>query len=157
MNIKLIVVGKTDTKELISLIDFYTKKINHYVSFAIETIPDVKASKKLTLTEQKNKEAELILKKITPNDALVILDENGKNFSSIEFSAFLQKKMNSGLKTLQFLIGGPYGFSEKIYLLPHEKLALSKMTFSHQMIRLLFAEQLYRGYSILKNEPYHHQ
>lgn len=157
MNIKLIAIGKTDNKNLQSLIDDYKKRLNFYIKFDIEIIDDIKNVKNLTENQQKDKEGELILSKITPTDQLILLDENGKNFSSIAFSDELQKKMNSGLKTLVFVIGGPYGFSENIYVKANGKISLSLMTFSHQMVRLFFIEQLYRGFTILKNEPYHHQ
>ena len=157
MNIKLIAIGKTDNKQLQSLMDDYQKRLSFYVKFDLEIIADIKNVKNLTELQQKKKEGELILAKITPTDQLILLDENGKNFRSVEFSAELQKKMNSGIKTLVFVIGGPYGFSEKVYQKAHGKISLSKMTFSHQMVRLFFIEQLYRGFTILRNEPYHHQ
>jgi 23S rRNA (pseudouridine1915-N3)-methyltransferase len=157
MNIKLIAIGKTDNKQLQTLIDDYQKRLSFYVKFDLEIIVDIKNVKNLSELQQKEKEGELILSKITPTDHLILLDENGKNLSSIEFSAELQKKMNSGIKTLIFVIGGPYGFSEMVYQKAQSKISLSKMTFSHQMVRLFFIEQLYRGFTILKNEPYHHQ
>jgi 23S rRNA (pseudouridine1915-N3)-methyltransferase len=123
----------------------------------LEIIPDIKNVKNLSENQQKEKEGELILAKITPTDQLILLDENGKTFSSISFSDELQKKMNSGVKTLVFVIGGPYGFSENVYVKAQGKFSLSQMTFSHQMVRLFFIEQLYRAFTILKNEPYHHQ
>lgn len=157
MNIKLLVVGKTDDKSLKSMIEEYSKRLSFYVKFDLEVIPDIKNSKKISEIEQKEKESELISSKISSTDQLILLDENGKSFSSIEFSQELQKKMNSGTKNLVFVIGGPYGFSETIYKKANGKISLSKMTFSHQMIRLFFVEQLYRGFTILRNEPYHHQ
>jgi 23S rRNA (pseudouridine1915-N3)-methyltransferase len=120
-------------------------------------IPDLKKAKNLSETEQKQKEGALILKKIQPSDTLILLDENGKTFDSVGFSGYLQKHMNSGLKRMVFVIGGPYGFSSEVYKKANGKIALSKMTFSHQMVRLFFIEQLYRGFTILKNEPYHHR
>lgn len=157
MNIKLITIGKTDNKNLQSLIDEYQKRLSFYIKFDLEIIPDIKNVKNLSESQQKEKEGELILAKITPTDLLILLDENGKKFSSVAFSEELQKKMNSGIKTLTFVIGGPYGFSETVYAKAQGKISLSLMTFSHQMVRLLFIEQLYRGFTILKNEPYHHQ
>jgi 23S rRNA (pseudouridine1915-N3)-methyltransferase len=157
MNIKLIAIGKTDNKNLQSLIDEYQKRLSFYIKFDLEVIPDVKNVKSLSESQQKEKEGELILAKITPTDQLILLDENGKSFSSLAFSEELQKKMNSGVKTLVFVIGGPYGFSDAVYAKANGKIALSLMTFSHQMVRLFFIEQLYRGFTILKNEPYHHQ
>jgi 23S rRNA (pseudouridine1915-N3)-methyltransferase len=157
MNIKLISIGKTDNKNLQSLIEEYQKRLSFYIKFDLEIIPDVKNVKSLSESQQKEKEGELILAKITPTDQLILLDENGKNFSSVGFSEELQKKMNSGVKTLVFVIGGPYGFSDAVCAKASKKIALSLMTFSHQMVRLFFIEQLYRGFTILKNEPYHHQ
>lgn len=157
MTIKLIAVGKTDKTELQDLMTLYQDRLKHYIKFEIEIIPDIKNAKKLSESEQKQREGNLILKKINPGDSIVLLDENGKQFSSVQFSKELQKHMNSGVKRLVFVIGGPYGFSDEVYQKGNGKLSLSKMTFSHQMIRLFFIEQLYRGFTILKNEPYHHQ
>ena len=157
MNIKLLTIGKTDNKELQSLIDDYSRRLSFYIKFDLEIIPYIKNVKNLSESEQKEKEGELILSKLTPTDQLILLDENGTTFSSVDFSDYLQKKMNSGVKTLVFVIGGPYGFSDDVYQKAHGKISLSQMTFSHQMVRLFFIEQLYRGFTILRNEPYHHQ
>ena len=157
MNISLLDIGKTDNKALQTLIDDYTKRLSFYVKFDLEIIPDIKNVKNLSEAQQKEKEGELILSKITPTDQLILLDENGKTFSSVGFSDFLQKKMNTGIKTLVFVIGGPYGFSETVYQKAQGKVSLSEMTFSHQMVRLFVIEQIYRGFTILRNEPYHHQ
>lgn len=157
MNIKLLAIGKTDNKELQKLIDDYTKRLFFYIKFDLEIIPDIKNVKNLSESQQKEKEGELILAKLNPTDQLILLDENGTTFSSVKFSDYLQKKMNSGTKTLVFAIGGPYGFSEEVYQKAQGKISLSLMTFSHQMVRLFFIEQLYRGFTILRNEPYHHQ
>ena len=157
MNIKLLAIGKTDDKSLQTLIDDYTKRLSFYIKFDLEVIPDIKNVKNLSETQQKEKEGELILSKLSPTDQLILLDENGSTFSSVGFSDYLQKKMNAGIKTLVFVIGGPYGFSEAIYKKAQGKISLSAMTFSHQMVRLFVIEQLYRGFTILKNEPYHHQ
>lgn len=157
MNIKLIAIGKTDNKSLQTLIDDYSKRLSFYVKFDIEVIPDIKNVKNLSEAQQKDKEGELILSKIGATDQLILLDENGRTFTSMAFSAELQKKMNAGIKTLVFVIGGPYGFSELVYQKAAGKTSLSPMTFSHQMVRLFFIEQLYRGFTILRNEPYHHQ
>lgn len=157
MNIKLIAIGKTDNKALQILIDDYTKRLSFYIKFDLEIIPDIKNVKHLSESQQKEKEGDLILAKITTTDQLILLDENGKNLSSVGFSEDLQKKMNSGIKTVVFVIGGPYGFSDLVYAKSQGKISLSLMTFSHQMVRLFFIEQLYRGFTILKNEPYHHQ
>ena len=157
MNIRLITIGKTDNKNLQALIDDYSKRLSFYVKFDLEIIPDIKNVKNLSEGQQKEKEGELILSKITATDQLILLDENGKTFNSVGFSDYLQKKMNAGIKTLVFVIGGPYGFSETVYQKAQGKVSLSEMTFSHQMVRLFVIEQLYRGFTILKNEPYHHQ
>ena len=157
MTIKLITIGKTDNKQLTSLIDDYIKRLGYYIKFSLDIIPDIKNSKNLSEVQQKQKEGELILKKISTTDTLILLDENGKQLDSVDFSSYLQKHMNSGIKQLVFAIGGPYGFSEDVYKKSNGKLSLSKMTFSHQMIRLFFIEQLYRGFTILRNEPYHHR
>jgi 23S rRNA (pseudouridine1915-N3)-methyltransferase len=156
MTIKLLAIGKTDSSELQELIDVYQKRLQHYINFEIEIIPDLRKTKNLSEEQQKNKEGVLILKKLSPTDALILFDEKGKQYTSIEFSQYLQKKMNSGIKQLVFLIGGPYGFSNDVYNKASGKISLSKMTFSHQMVRLFITEQIYRGYTILKNEPYHH-
>jgi len=157
MTIKLLAVGKTDDKDLQKLIDHYVKRLKHYCKFKIEIIPDIKKSKKMDENLQKQKEGELILAKTQSSDILVLLDENGKNFSSVGFSTWLQKQMNTSMKQLIFVIGGPYGFSDEVYQRANQKISLSKMTFSHQMVRLFFTEQIYRAFTILKNEPYHHQ
>ena len=157
MNIKLLCIGKTDDRNLELLISVYTNRLKHYVNFELEIIPDLKKTKNLSEEQQKEKEGELILNKITPQDQLILLDENGKELSSVKFADYLQKKMNSGIKTLVFAIGGPYGFSEAVYAKAQGKVSLSKMTFSHQMIRLFITEQIYRGFTILRNEPYHHR
>ena len=157
MNIKLLVIGKTDNISLQNLMDEYTKRLSFYIKFELDIIPDIKNVKKFSESQQKEKEGELILSKISPTDQLILLDENGKTFTSIKFSEELQKKMNSGIKTLVFVIGGPYGFSETVYKQCFGKISLSSMTFSHQMVRLFFIEQVYRAFTILKNEPYHHQ
>jgi len=157
MTIKLINIGKTDNKQLQQLIDDYTKRLGHYIKFTFEVIPDLKKAKNLSKAQQKQKEGELILKNLNPTDVLILLDENGKQLNSVEFSSYLQKHMNSGMKQLVFVIGGPYGFSHDVYTKAQGKISLSKMTFSHQMVRLFIIEQLYRGFTILKNEPYHHR
>lgn len=156
MEIQLIAIGKTDQKELISLIDDYSKRLSHYIKFKFEIIPDIKNSKSLSEDLQKEKEGKLILSKIKPSSFIVLLDEKGKHFTSVDFSKYIQKHLNSGVKNLCFIIGGPYGFSDEVYKKAQFKVALSSMTFSHQMIRLFFIEQLYRGFTILKNQPYHH-
>lgn len=157
MQITLLAIGKTDNKQLQQLIDEYTKRLGFYIKFNLEIIPDIKNSKNLSEAQQKLKEGGFILSKVNTSDVLILLDEKGKQLDSIGFSNYLQKHMNSGIKQLIFVIGGPYGFSEEVYQKAQGKLSLSKMTFSHQMVRLFFIEQLYRGFTILKNEPYHHR
>lgn len=157
MNIKLLAIGKTDNKNLQALIDEYTKRLSFYIKFDLDIIPDIKNVKNLSESHQKQKEGELILAKLSATDHLILLDENGKTFSSVGFADELQKKMNAGIKTLVFVIGGPYGFSEEVYQKANGKISLSAMTFSHQMVRLFVTEQIYRGFTILRNEPYHHQ
>ena len=157
MNIELIVVGKTGSKEVNALVDMYTKRINFYNRFNITYIPDIKNSKNLSESQQKTAEGEAILRLIDDSDRVVLLDEKGSEFRSVEYADWLQKRMNSGIKRLVFVIGGPYGFSPEVYSRANEKISLSKMTFSHQIIRAIFAEQLYRAFSILHNSPYHHE
>lgn len=157
MNIKLIAIGKTDHPALKEIQEVYLKRLGHYVNFTEVIIPDIKNTKKLSEEQQKEKEGQLILKEVQPTDKLVLLDEKGKEFTSEGFSGYLQKEMNSGLKQLVFVIGGPYGFSPEVYQKSQGRIALSKMTFSHQMIRVFFTEQLYRAFTILRNEPYHHR
>jgi 23S rRNA (pseudouridine1915-N3)-methyltransferase len=157
MNIELIAVGKTDMKEVEALVAMYTKRLNHYVKFAITTLADVRNTKNLSAAEQKRMEGEAILRLVTDSDHLMLLDEHGLELRSIEFADLLQKRMSAGTKRLVFVIGGPYGFSDAVYQRANSKLSLSKMTFSHQIVRAIFTEQLYRAFTILKNEPYHHE
>lgn len=157
MNIKLIAVGKTDNPALQQLISTYEKRLSYYINFELQLLPDIKNSKSLSEEQQKIKEGELILSYVEPSYHLILLDERGKEYTSIAFADELQKKMNTGIKQLTFVIGGPYGFSQAVYQRANSKLSLSKLTFSHQMIRLFFVEQLYRAFTILRNEPYHHQ
>ena len=157
MKIKLLAIGKTDDKNLQVLIQKYEKRLKHYIKFELDIIPDLKNVKNLSESEQKEKEGTLILKKINSIDQLILLDEKGALHTSMEFSKLMQKKMNSGIKQLVLVIGGPYGFSEAVYKKAQGKISFSKMTFSHQMIRLFVVEQIYRAFTILKNEPYHHE
>ncbi len=157
MDIKLILLGKTEESYLQEGILKYSKRLKHYISFSELVIPALKNTKTLSFQEIKQKEGELLLAKIKPTDTLVLLDENGTMFSSMEFSDFLQKQMNQSVRSLVFVVGGAYGFSQDAYQRANHKLSLSKMTFSHQMIRLLFIEQIYRAFTILNNEPYHHE
>ena len=156
MKIILLTVGKTDIGYLKKGISIYENRLKHYVRFEIRTIPDIKNAKNFTFEQQKEKEGDIILKNINTSDYVVLLDEKGKEFSSVDFSKFIEKKMITGIKNLFFVIGGPYGFSNKVYSRADSKIALSKMTFSHQMVRLVFIEQLYRAFTILNHEPYHH-
>ncbi|MFC2096387.1 23S rRNA (pseudouridine(1915)-N(3))-methyltransferase RlmH [Bacteroidota bacterium] len=156
MKIKLVLIGKTDTDFLSKGIEEYTKRLKHYISYEMIIIPDLKNTKNLSKSQQKHKEGELILNQINTGDFVVLLDEKGKEYSSVEFSKFIEKQMISGLKNLIFIVGGPYGFSERVYEKGNLKVSLSKMTFSHQMVRMIFAEQLYRAMTIIKGEPYHH-
>ena len=149
MKTELILVSKTTDKHLAAGIDDYVSRICHYLPFAITVIPELKNTKNMTEEQQKVREGELILQKIQPSDTVVLLDEHGKEFRSIEFADWLQKKQNTA-RRLVFVIGGPYGFSESIYKRADEQLSLSKMTFSHQMVRLLFVEQIYRACTIIK-------
>ncbi|HXJ98715.1 MAG TPA: 23S rRNA (pseudouridine(1915)-N(3))-methyltransferase RlmH [Gelidibacter sp.] len=157
MQIKLLAIGKTDNQQLQQLIDDYQKRLGFYIKFEFEIIPDIKNAKNLSEKQQKQREGELILAKVGTSDLLILLDENGKQYDSVSFSEHLQKQMNSGIKQLVFVIGGPYGFSSEVYTKANGKISLSKMTFSHQMIRLFMIEQLYRAFTILRNEPYHHR
>jgi 23S rRNA (pseudouridine1915-N3)-methyltransferase len=157
MNIRLLAIGKTDHKALQQLIEEYAKRLSFYTRFDLEVIPDIKNAKNMSEPQQKQKEGEMLLAKIAAQDKLILLDELGKSFSSIAFSEELQKQMNAGIKTLVFAIGGPYGFSDEVYTRASARISLSSMTFSHQMVRLFFVEQLYRAFTILKNEPYHHR
>jgi 23S rRNA (pseudouridine1915-N3)-methyltransferase len=156
MKITLLVVGKTTDKYLIEGIEKYTKRLIHYCKFQIVEIPELKNTKSLSEEQQKEKEAELITQKITATDYVILLDEQGKQFTSVEFSKEINKWMNQSVSSVVFVIGGPYGFDQKIKNRANAEISLSKMTFSHQMVRLFFVEQIYRAYSILKGEPYHH-
>ena len=157
MKFALLVVGRTVEKHYITAINDYVERIKHYSPFDMEVIPELKNTKSLSMEQQKEKEGELILKALQPGDVVVLLDEHGKEFRSIEFAEWAEKKMHTVNKRLVFIIGGPYGFSKDVYAAAQEKISLSKMTFSHQMIRLIFVEQLYRAMNILAGGPYHHE
>ncbi|MBQ2370418.1 MAG: 23S rRNA (pseudouridine(1915)-N(3))-methyltransferase RlmH [Muribaculaceae bacterium] len=157
MEISLIVIGKTNARYLQEGIDEYIKRLKHYIPYSITVLPDIKNTKKLTEEQQKEAEGKLMLDTLKPGDCLVLLDERGKEFTSVAFADYLQRKMNAGLRRLVFVIGGPYGFSQSVYDRADEKISLSKMTFSHEMIRLFFTEQIYRAMTIQRGEPYHHQ
>lgn len=155
MNIKLIVVSKTDVPYIQAGIDEYVGRLKHYCDFELVVIPALKAAGRLSPVEVKVKEGELILKQIEKADQVVLLDEHGKEFTSVGFADYLQKQMNSGVRTLAFVVGGAFGFSPAVYAAAHGKVSLSQMTFNHQMVRLFFLEQLYRAHTILRHEKYH--
>lgn len=153
----LLVVGRTVEQHFITAINDYVQRTKRYLQFEIEVIPELKNTKSLSTDIQKEKEGELILKALQPGDVIVLLDEGGKEMRSIEFADYMKRKMNTVNKRLVFVIGGPYGFSQRVYEAAQEKLSLSRMTFSHQMVRLIFVEQIYRAMTILNNGPYHHE
>lgn len=157
MKTVLLVVGRTVEFHYISAINDYVERTKHYISFELEVIPELKNTKNLSEEQQKEKEGDLILKSLQSGDVVVLLDEFGKEFHSVEFARWMEKKLANVNKRLVFIIGGPYGFAQKVYNVAQEKISLSKMTFSHQMIRLIFVEQLYRAMSILHGGPYHHE
>jgi 23S rRNA (pseudouridine1915-N3)-methyltransferase len=157
MKITLLVVGKTEDSYLIEGIDKYLGRLKHYINFNMLVIPDIKNTKNLSETQQKAKEATLILKQISNSDLVILMDEKGKKFTSVQFSDYLNKHMIGSVQHLIFVVGGPYGFDQTVYDRANGKISLSDMTFSHQMVRLFFTEQLYRAFSILKGEPYHHE
>ncbi len=157
MNIDLVVVGKTDSAEVDALVAMYARRINFYAKFSIIYLPDIRNTRKLTQSQQRTAEGEAILRQVGEGDFLVLLDEHGEEFRSIEFAAWLQKRMASGLRRLVLVVGGPYGFSDAVYARANGKISLSRMTFSHQIVRAIFAEQLYRAFTIINNEPYHHE
>ena len=152
----LIQVGKTTNKHFIAGISDYVERINHYMPFEVVTIPELKNTKNITEEQQKQSEGELIIKQLQPTDTVVLLDEHGVEYRSVDFARWLEQKRNTA-RRLVFVIGGPYGFSKDVYSRANEQVSLSKMTFSHQMIRLTFTEQVYRACTIIKGEPYHHE
>ncbi len=156
MKILLIAIGKTDEDYLITGIKKYVGRIGHYASFEMKEIPDIRNRKTLSEDQQKKAESFLLLSQLQPGDQVVLLDERGKQYTSVDFSETMEKWMASGAKRLVFIIGGPYGFAQEVYEKANSQMALSPMTFSHQMVRLIFVEQLYRAFTILKGEPYHH-
>lgn len=157
MKATLLVIGRTVEKHYQAAIDDYIERIGHFIGFNLEIIPELKNTKNLSMEQQKEKEGDLLMKVFQPGDVVVLLDEAGKEYRSVEFAEWMEKKMSVVNKRLVFVIGGPYGFPEKVYRYAGEKISLSKMTFSHQMVRLIFVEQLYRAMSILANSPYHHE
>lgn len=157
MNIRLLVVSKTDIPFVQEGIDLYLKRLKHYVNFEIEVIAALKDQKGASADEIKEREAALILKRIEGADRVILLDEHGREYSSVGFAQLVQKQMNAGTRNLVFVVGGAFGFAPSVYAAAHDKLSLSQMTFNHQMVRLFFAEQLYRAFTILRHEPYHNE
>lgn len=156
MKITLLVVGKTTDPHIEALLNGYISRLTHYVPFNLQVIPELRNTKSLTFEQQKQTEGDLILRAVTPSTDLILLDEHGREYRSIEFAGYLQKKMTAG-HDVTFVVGGPYGFSDAVYACANGKISLSQMTFSHQMIRLIFVEQTYRAMTILRGEPYHHE
>ncbi len=157
MTLELLVIGKTDSTEVAALVEMYARRVNRYCRFAITTLPDVRDTRKLTARQQAAAEGTAILRQLAEGDYVVLLDERGEELRSVEFAAWIQRRMNSGVKRLVIVIGGPYGFSDEVYARSDARLSLSRMTFSHQIVRAIFAEQLYRAFTILNHEPYHHE
>ena len=157
MKIALLQTGKTTDRNISDLVDLYSKRIKKYISFEVITIPELKNTKNMPVPEQQMKEATKIIQSVSDDDYIVLLDEKGKEYRTIEFSSFLEKAFLLPKKRIIFIIGGPWGFSDSVYAKANQKISLSKMTFSHQMVRLLFLEQLYRVFTIIKGEPYHHE
>lgn len=156
MKTELILVGKTVNKHFVACIKDYCERITHYMPFSVTVIPELKNTKSLSEDQQKTREGEMILKLLQPSDTVVLLDEHGEEYRSVEFAKWLQRKQNTA-RRLVFIIGGPYGFSQEVYQRANEKVSFSRMTFSHQMVRLIFTEQIYRACTIIKGEPYHHE
>ena len=157
MKVCLLVIGKTDASYIREGIAEYEKRLTRYIPYEMKVLPDVKNAKNLTESLQKEREGEMLLEQFQPGDFVVLLDERGRQYSSMEFSQFLAQKMLGTVKRLVFVVGGPYGFSDGVYKRANDKISLSKMTLSHQMVRMIFAEQIYRAMTILKGEPYHHE
>lgn len=156
MKITLLVVGKTTNKSLETLIDDYQQRLKHYVSFELRVLPELKNAKSLTFDQQKQQEGELILRAVAPTAYVMLLDEHGTEYRSVQFAEWISKRMNAG-QDIIFVVGGPYGFSPEVYARANGRISLSQMTFSHQMVRLVFVEQIYRAFTILRGEPYHHE
>lgn len=157
MNIDLITVGKTDYPAVAEIVSMYSKRISRYARFSVVMLPDIKNTGKMAPSTQKRAEGEVLLKQFAPDDYVVLLDDKGGVYSSMEFAGWMQKRMNSGVRRVCFVVGGPYGFSKEVYARANDLVSLSRMTFSHQIVRAIFAEQLYRAFTILNNEPYHHE
>ncbi len=157
MEIELLTVGKTTIRFVIDGIEEYTRRLKHYIPYSIRTIPDIKNTSKMDQAKQKEEEGKKILEAVSNSDYVVLLDERGKQYSSVEFSAFIEKQMVAGRRKVIFVVGGPYGFSKTVYDRADSLLSLSKMTFNHEMVRLFFTEQIYRAMTIMRGEPYHHE
>ncbi len=157
MDILLLTIGKTKTRFVCEGIDEYTGRLKRYVPFSLLELPDIRTTKTMTEQRQKEQEGELILSRLTPGDFVVLLDERGREYSSMEFASYMEKTMASGRKRVVFVVGGPYGFSQEVYARADAKLCLSRMTFNHEMVRMFFVEQIYRAMTILRHEPYHHE
>lgn len=157
MKITLLTVGRTDVKWVREGLDLYASRLSHYIPFAVDEIPELKSVSALSKDQIKEKEGELILKKLKPQDDVILLDEHGKEYRSVEFASMLEDKISRGGRDIVFIIGGAYGFSPAVYARAGSKMSLSKMTFSHQMVRTIFTEQLYRAFTIMRGEPYHHE
>lgn len=157
MKLILIVIGKTTDLHVQAMIDDYSRRLQHYVPFSLEVIPELKATKSLTTDQQKAAEAELIKRQLQAGDHIVLLDEHGRERRSVDFAVWLEKRIAAGARRIVFIVGGPYGFDASIHTMAAEEISLSQMTFSHQLIRVLFVEQLYRAHTILRGEPYHHE
>ena len=156
MKTVLILIGKTTDKVFQAAISDYVERIGHYMPFGLKVIPELKNTKSLSEEQQKEKEGELVMKLIQPSDTVVLMDEHGSEYRSVEFARWIERKQNT-CRRLVFIIGGPYGFSKALYQRADDKISLSRMTFSHQMVRLIFTEQLYRACTIIRGEPYHHE
>ncbi len=157
MNIELIVIGKNSSPQMEQLFEGYAKRINHYCKFALTTLPDIKGGRNSSPNQQRRAEGESILRQINEGDYVVLLDERGENYRSVEFAQWIQKRLNSGGKRLLFVVGGAFGFSPEVYERANGKISLSAMTFTHEFVRVVFAEQIYRAFTILRNEPYHNE
>lgn len=157
MNIDLIVIGKTDSEHVAELVKTYARRLNFYVKFSVVTLPDLRTTRSLTEENQRRQEGEMLLRQFSAGDFVALLDERGAEYDSVGFADWMRKRMNGGVRRLCFVIGGPYGFSREVYARANASVSLSRMTFSHQIVRAIFAEQIYRAFTILNNEPYHHQ
>lgn len=157
MKLTLLVIGRTADPHVQALISDYASRLQHYVPFSLDVIPELKNTRAMTVEQQKAAEADLIRKQLQPGDHVVLLDEHGRERRSMEFAQWLQKRLATGARRIVFIVGGPYGFDPAVHELANEEISLSQMTFSHQLIRVLFVEQLYRAYTILRGEPYHHE